>query len=64
MDLFRIEEKENVYLNSQEVTSYKIYEKVENDTGYFFLGQGCCLGWNKSDRQCISEWLNSEVGEE
>jgi hypothetical protein len=61
--MFRIEDKENINLNNEPVTSYKIFEKIEGDTGYVMIGSGYCRGYNATDRQCINDWLDSEDDE-
>lgn len=61
--MFRIQDKENIYLNSQQVTAYKIFEKIKNDTGYAYLGTGYCPGWDKSDSACVRDWFDNEDDE-
>jgi hypothetical protein len=57
--MFRIQDKENITLNGNAVTAYKIFEKIEDDTGYMLIGNGYCDGHNATDRQCINDWLDS-----
>jgi hypothetical protein len=58
--MFRIQDKENVLLNSEKVTAYKIFEKIEGDTGFLYIGTGYCQGWDCSDAQCIRDWAERE----
>lgn len=50
----RIENRQNVYINGQEATVFKVYER--RGDAYIHAGKSWALGHDASERDCLDAW--------
>ena len=53
--MFRIEDKEHVYLNSEPYTLCRVFEQ-KRDGSFIHVGQAQVPGWDLSDYEIFQRW--------